>query len=209
MDGRHSVTERERAAEIPASESDAMPTRPEGQQDAQALFRAHAGFVAAFLRRLGTPSADVDDLVQEVFLIAHRKGGFVPGTGQPKTWLAAICVRIASTSRRSRSRRREEPLGDASYPMTTDVDPARALEAKRSLARVQRALDALDLDQRAAFILYELEGVACESIATSFGIPLGTVYSRLHHARKRFTEAHAALALEDNVVRRPRLVEGT
>jgi RNA polymerase sigma-70 factor (ECF subfamily) len=149
--------------------------------------------VASFLRRLGTPSAEVDDLVQEVFLIAHRKGGYVPGTGQPRSWLGAIALRVASGSRRTRGRRREEPIDDTLLRATSADDVAGAFETQRALQRVQQALEGLDLEHRAAFVLYEFEGENCESIAASLEIPLGTVYSRLHHARRRFLEAHAAL----------------
>jgi RNA polymerase sigma-70 factor (ECF subfamily) len=166
----------------------------DGRIDAATLFRAHASFVAAFLRRLGVLQSELDDLVQEVFLVAHRKGGYVPGAGQPRTWLAAIAFRVASSGRRSQARRRETydetvlaQLGSSA------ADPADALEARRSLLRVQQALEALDLEHRAAFVLYEIEGEACSAIAVGFGIPVGTVYSRLHHARRRFLEAHAAL----------------
>jgi RNA polymerase sigma-70 factor (ECF subfamily) len=181
----------------------------EGRIDAEALFRAHAAFVAAFLHRLGTPSAEVDDLVQEVFLVAHRKGGYVPGAGQPRTWLAAIALRVASSGRRSRSRRREDRDDGALDAMVSGArDPAEALEIRKALERVQQALDSLDLDHRAAFVLYEIEGEACEAIASSFGVPVGTIYSRLHHARRRFLDAYAALTRDDPTAMRPRLAEG-
>jgi RNA polymerase sigma-70 factor, ECF subfamily len=179
--------------------------------DVEALFRAYAPFVASFLVRLGVVAADVDDRVQEVFLIAHRKGGFVPGAGQPRTWLAAIAVRVASTSRRTQRRRREET--DSGQVLEHSVarggDPGEALELRRALERVQRALDTLDVEHRAAFVLYELEGESCEAIAASFGVPIGTVYSRLHHARKRFSGAYAELTRDARMLRASRLLEGT
>jgi RNA polymerase sigma-70 factor, ECF subfamily len=182
--------------------------RTDGRLNAQALFRAHASFVAAFLLRLGTPRSEVDDLVQEVFLVAHRKGGYVPGEGQPRTWLAAIAVRVARAGHRARARVRETVDEQALEAAPAGSDPADAVEARKALARVQRALDTLDVEHRAAFVLYELEGESCESIAGAFGVPTGTVYSRLHHARKRFLSAYRALDREDGAVLRPRLVGG-
>jgi RNA polymerase sigma-70 factor (ECF subfamily) len=167
---------------------------------ADALFRAHAGFVASFLRRLGFGSADVDDLVQEVFLVAHRKGGFAAGSANPKAWLAAIARRIASTSRRSQRRRREDPGVELEGMHNAHADAARELEGRAALRRVQQALDTLALDDRATFVLHELEGLSCNEIAAAFEIPVGTTYSRLHHARKRFIEAHARLEREGDVV---------
>jgi RNA polymerase sigma-70 factor (ECF subfamily) len=175
-----------------------------------ALFRAHAPFVAGFLHRLGVPPGDVDDLVQEVFLIAHRKGGYVPGAGKPRTWLGAIALRVARSGHRSRNRRRESPDEPnwASFESQAK-DPAEQLELRKSLERVQRALDTLDIDHRAAFMLYEIEGESCESIAAAFEVPVGTVYSRLHHARKRFLDAYGAHDASAPRVGRPRLVGGT
>jgi RNA polymerase sigma-70 factor (ECF subfamily) len=181
----------------------------EGLIDAEALFRAHAPFVAAFLQRLGTPKAEVDDLVQEVFVVAHRKGGYVPGAGKPRTWLAAIALRVSRAGHRSRGRRREgvdEQALDAA--VSTVRDPAEALEVRNSLQRVQQALDSLDLEHRAAFVLYEIEGEPCETIASSFGVPVGTIYSRLHHARRRFLEAYAVLTADDPAALQPRLARG-
>jgi RNA polymerase sigma-70 factor (ECF subfamily) len=164
-----------------------------GKLDAEALFRAHAAFVAAFLQRLGTPPSEVDDLVQEVFLIAHRKGGYVPGSGQPRTWLGAIAVHVAQNGRRSRNRRESADHERVERSVSARPDPAQALDVRRSLERVQSALDSIDIEQRAAFVLYEIDGESCESIALAFAVPVGTVYSRLHYARKRFLEAYAAL----------------
>jgi RNA polymerase sigma-70 factor (ECF subfamily) len=177
---------------------------------AEALFRAHATFVARFLHRLGAPPSDIDDGVQEVFLIAHRKGGYVAGAGKPRTWLGAIAVRVASSTRRARLRRREDADELGLHALASSAhDPQHAFEARASLERVQRALDTLDLEHRAAFVLYEIEGQSCENIAASFGVPIGTVYSRLHHARRRFTEAYAALDAAPRPVARTRALGGT
>lgn len=176
---------------------------PPRRLSAEALFRAHAEFVAAFLSRLGVAQADVDDLVQEVFLVVHRKGGFELGPAQPRSWLAAIAVRVASTRRRSLARRREQ-LGDEAFevmPGAPSGVPEAQLGARQSLARVQRALDMMDVEHRGVFVLYELEGESCASIAKAFEVPLGTVYSRLHTARRRFSEAHARLVDADGAAR--------
>ncbi|HET8935152.1 MAG TPA: sigma-70 family RNA polymerase sigma factor [Polyangiales bacterium] len=153
----------------------------------EVLFREHAQFVATFLHRLGTPSQDVEDLLQEVFVVAHRKGGFVKGPAQPRSWLGAIATNVARTGQRTRRRRRE----DADSPALERLSMQAPSEIE-SLARVrlERALAELPLEQRAAFVLFELEGESCESIAAVWGVPVGTVYSRLHHARRRFLEAY-------------------
>jgi len=181
---------------------------PSERMDVEALFRAHAGFVAGFLARLGVPQADVDDRVQEVFLVAHRKGGYTPGQGHPRTWLGAIAVRVASTARRTVARRREDSGDVLSGWTAPQASPAEVVEQRRSLERVQSALDSLDVDHRAVFVLYELEGQSCESIADAFGVPVGTVYSRLHNARRRFKQLYAELEPAEASLA-PRHAEGT
>src|SRR5436853_6541934 len=75
---------------------------------AEALFRAHASFVAGFLVRLGVRPADLDDLMQEVFVVAHRRRGFQPGPARPTTWLARVAIRVAMAHRRTRTRQWRE-----------------------------------------------------------------------------------------------------
>jgi RNA polymerase sigma-70 factor (ECF subfamily) len=192
-----------------AQATSASGPSPDGLIEVRTLFRAHAAFVASFLRRLGASGSDIDDLVQEVFLVAHRKGGYRPGAGQPRTWLGAISLRVASMHRRTHSRRREELDEEALERAMAQVDVAATVDARKSLARVQQALDTLDLEHCAAFVLYELEGEPCEAIATSLGIPVGTVYSRLHHARRRFEQAYAALGQQPALAQPRRAAGGT
>jgi RNA polymerase sigma-70 factor, ECF subfamily len=156
----------------------------------ETLFRQHARFVASFLRHMGTSESDLDDLVQEVFVIAHRKGGFRPGPAGPTTWLAALAIRVLRSRRRAMAvRARHAAMVDG----TEDVadSPAEHLEARRALVRVQAALDRLSLEHRATFILFELEGESCENIATMFDVPLGTVHSRLPLSHPAGVRMHA------------------
>lgn len=162
--------------------SDPIPT--------ERLFRDHAAFVASFLRKLGARPADVDDLVQEVFLVAHQKS-YVPGPATPRSWLGAIAWRVASARRRAASRREvPDDSGIQRLPSATP-SPAANAERRQALALATRALGTLDDEHRVPFILYELEGESCASIAAGLGVPVGTIYSRLHNARQRFLEAYA------------------
>lgn len=158
--------------------------------DVDALFRAHAPFVASFLRHMGIPELDLDDHVQETFMMAHSKGGYLPGPAAPRTWLASLAQRVLLARRRARARRPE-----FSAPLDGLPDgargPAELLECQRSLERVNAALEDLSLEHRAAFVLYEIEGESCESIAAMLDVPIGTIYSRLHHGRKLFFKAYA------------------
>jgi len=164
--------------------------RTSDRVDAESLFRAHATFVAKFLRRRGISQCDLDDLVQEVFLLAHRKGGYIPGPARPTSWLAAIAVRVASQERRSQRLRRVRADKEAMLAAVSDTgDPAEALDFRDAFERVQRALEALAVEHRHAFLLYEVEGKPCSAIAAASGVPVGTIYSRIHHARQRLIAA--------------------
>lgn len=167
--------------------------------NAEALYRAHADFVARFLLRLGAHGQDVPDLLQEVFLVAHRRGGFVRDRAKPTTWLAEISFRVFS-DRRKKSRRTLEDSDTETVTMAPAPvsSPSERAEKREALGRVQTALDTLTPEKRAVFVLYELEGNSCDSIATGLGIPVGTVYSRLHSARREFARAHERLVDEAN-----------
>jgi RNA polymerase sigma-70 factor (ECF subfamily) len=164
--------------------------RPREPVSTEELFRGHAPFVARFLTRLGVRPDELDDAVQEVFLVVHRNGGYMPGPATPAGYLASIALRAASSHRRrgrkSRERRADVAPDDVS---ALGPDPARALEVQQSLAELQGALDGLDPDLRATLVLAELEGESCLSIATTMQIAVGTVYWRLHRARKTFRQA--------------------
>ena len=142
--------------------------------DAEALYRAHSEFVARFLLKLGASGQDVPDLLQEVFLVAHRRGGFIMGPAKPTTWLAEIAFRVASDRRKKTKRKPEDADTDAIALLpAASATPGEAAEARQGLARVQRALDSLTSDKRVVFVLFELEGESCDAIAKGLGIPVG------------------------------------
>ena len=154
------------------------------------LFRLHAKFVASLLRRLGLPEDDIDDAVQEVFVLAHRYGGYRPGPAQPTTWLANIAVNVSRNTKRQGKRRAypdELKVAEAISNAPTPFDRASVAE---SLTRLQRILDDLDDDHRVVFLLSEIHGEAGPAIAAALGVPVGTVYSRLHAARERVSAAY-------------------
>lgn len=176
--------------------------------DAGALYTAHIGFVTAFLLRRGTPRDDVADVAQEVFLIAHRKGGFVQGTAKATSWLGAIAVRVASDMRKKRDRHRgREPsdTGAVAHARATNPSPRDKTQAKEQLKRVRRALRGLPASKRAVFTMFEIEGRTCREIAEVLRLPVGTVYSRLHDARALFERCYASrdsdipLAVSDSI----------
>jgi len=154
------------------------------------LFRAHFEFVRRVLRRCGVMEANLDDAVQEVFLVVHRRIDDFQGRSTETTWLYAVAVRVASTLRRSASREqaRREKAG-AQMHSGSEADPERELSRSEAAALLDRLLDELDTTKRTVFVLAELEGVPVPEIAQIMEANVRTTHSRLRLARKRFNDA--------------------
>jgi len=164
--------------------------------NADQLFRNHARYVATFLRRLGVPDYNVDDGVQEVFIVVHKLGGYIPGPATCKTWLGAITIRIAANIRRHNARVRKRELDPIHIERLPGGFTPETLTLQRAeLDRVGFALNTLSVEHQRVLLQFNAAGESCDDIAQSLGIPTGTVYSRLHTARKKFE-----LALDETVV---------
>lgn len=176
----------------------AAPARTIAIASFDQVFTDNAPFVWRTLRRLGVREADVEDVCQEVFLVVHRQLAGFEARSSLRTWLYGICLRAASSYRRRPHRTREEISAtppEESIPAPQDDD----LERKRALARLDAALDELDDDKRAVFVLYELEQLSMAEIAEATRCPVQTAYSRLHAAR-RLVEASLARAHQERNV---------
>lgn len=146
-------------------------------------------FVWRSLRRLGISSADVDDAAQEVFLVASRKLDSIV-EGRERSFLFGTALKVASTRRRSLRRRPE--LADANvedHDEQSAPGPERLTELSRARQLLQAVLDEMDLELKAAFVLFELEELSVPQIAEVLGVPPGTVSSRLRSARAEFQAA--------------------
>ena len=163
--------------------------------DVASLYAAHSDYVWTRLYYLGVHTDDLEDMLQEVFLVVHRRIHTCDGGARIKPWLFAICVRVASTYRRRAHRRREHivDMTEDQLPGPGDVNPEEVATNRQAYAKAASILDGMDLDKRAVFILFEIERRPCQEISALMGIPVGTVYSRLHAARKFFETGVAAL----------------
>jgi RNA polymerase sigma-70 factor (ECF subfamily) len=148
------------------------------------LFEDHAEFVWRSLRRLGVDHADLEDALQEVFVVVHRRIADYEERSSLRAWLYAICIRVNSKHRRSRGRRREDVL-DELPEVTVEPDQESGVEQQQSLRLGQRLLEALPEKQRMVFVLYEVEHMSMAEIAEIVGCPIQTAYARLHKARER------------------------
>ena len=161
-----------------------------GPLDVASLHEAHADFVWRSLCRLGVREADADDMMQEVFVVVHRRLSTYVAGGKVTTWLFGICLRVAAAYRRRACNRREQLVGEAPDPwVSPDPPPDSIAEAREAQQRLKSLLDELDLEKRAIFVMFEIDEMPCDEIASLLGVAVGTVYSRLHAARKAFAAA--------------------
>jgi RNA polymerase sigma-70 factor (ECF subfamily) len=160
--------------------------------DARHVYREHAEYVWTSLQRLGVHDADLEDVLQDVFIVVHRRLRTFDGSSKMTTWLFGICRRVASAYRRRGFRRNEMCVAEPE-PDADAASPEHELTAAESRRRLDELLDELELDKRAVFVMFEIEELPCEDIAQILGVPLGTVYSRLHAARKAFQKALARM----------------
>jgi RNA polymerase sigma-70 factor (ECF subfamily) len=146
---------------------------------------AHFDTLWRFLRRLGIAEADVDDAIQEVILVLARKLSSVE-PGSERSFVFSTAFRVASDMRRRAKRRREvdgEVLADVP---SSARDPEASAHARRLARLFSQVLSQLSLDQRAVFVLYELEEFTMAEIAEALELPMGTVASRLRRGRETF-----------------------
>jgi RNA polymerase sigma-70 factor, ECF subfamily len=166
----------------------AEPAMPAGATDdlpsltLRELFDAHAGFVFRVLRRLGVAEGDLDDAAQDVFVVVHRNLSQYDHQCALRSWLFGIVYRVAASHRRRVRRRREDVRADVPVEavQASQLDRVALAEAHRLLLD---ALDELEPERRAVFILYELEEMTMPEVARAVGCPLKTAYSRLYAAR--------------------------
>lgn len=182
----------------------ALPIADTGSiPDLAAVHAEHVDWVFRSLQRLGVREPDLEDALQEVFVVVHRRLDSFDGTSRMTTWLFGIALRVAAAYRRRAHVRREklsaEPALDHESPTRSPEDATARREAQE---RVLEILDAMDLEKRVVFVMFEVEELAAPEIARELGIPVGTVYSRLDAARKEFERAAGRLrARENRVVR--------
>jgi RNA polymerase sigma-70 factor, ECF subfamily len=157
-----------------------------GKARIERLVREHHVFVWRSVRRFGVREADIDDVVQEVFLVAAKNIDAIE-LGRERGYLFRTSINVAAHARRSFQRRREV-VDEERLIAEIDLRPSPEQSAATSEERVrlQSILDAMSEDLRAVFVLFELESMTMADIAETLGIPPGTVASRLRRARELF-----------------------
>lgn len=160
---------------------------PAGDLDVAEVYAHHAEHAWRCLHRLGVRSADLPDLLQEVFVVVHRRRREWDGRSM-RAWLWGISVGLARNYHR-RAHRRTERLTGELREVRGEGDPESELTTRRAREHGERLLAALDPEKRAIFVMFEVEGMSGKQIADQLGVPLGTVHSRLYAARRELEQA--------------------
>lgn len=161
--------------------------------DLEALGELFARFeptLRRYLGRLGATASDADDLIQATFLEVLGAAGRFDPNYPARNWLLGIATLMLRRDRRSLQRRaaRLAAFGNrllGQLPAT----PYEVLESEATLHGLAAALANLPLSKREVFVLVRLEGLSGEEVARAVGIPLRTVWTRLHHARRKLRDA--------------------
>jgi RNA polymerase sigma-70 factor (ECF subfamily) len=172
------------------------PARDQGEPrpSFEEVYDAYFAFVWRSALRLGAPPANIDDVVQEIFLVAHQRLDQFEGRSSVKTWLFGVVANVVRAHRRM-LRTKHPHILDASAATSpeTIADPAdgphEQVSSREAAAIADQLLESLDEDKRAAFVLAELEQMSAPEIAAAVSVPVNTVYSRLRVAREEFAKA--------------------
>jgi len=162
----------------------AVANESERRARLERLVREHHTFAWRSLQRLGVPSADIADAVQEVFLLAGRK---LDEIRDDRGFLFQTCMYVAGHVRR-RAQRCREVVDDERVHAEVDerATPEQSAEAAEARATLQTILDEMPEELRVVFVLFELERITMIEMSRMLGIPAGTVASRLRRAREFF-----------------------
>lgn len=162
----------------------AAPPAPGERLDFDQLYEQHFESIYRIVFRL-SGGTDVDDLVQEVLMVVARRLEEFDHRAKVTTWVFQICHRVVLAHRR---KRRVVALLAAAVGREIEraAPPRQLLSVERAEETrvLSAALDTLSWKKRVVILLHTIEGWTCEHIAECLGVPVGTVHTRLHHARK-------------------------
>lgn len=187
-----------------------LGARPSGEPSAQdagefdAVYEQQFDLVWRTLRRLGVAHSALDDALQDVFLVVHRRLPQFEQRSSIRTWIFGITLRVASDYLR-RGRRLQATTSDIDAELRDEgaLDPLEQRARNEAVALLYAALAELDPDKRAAFVLAELEEMTLPEVALAVGANVNTVASRVKAGRRQFEAALRRLRAKDDWRSRP------
>lgn len=153
-----------------------------------ALYRDHKSYVWHTLRRLGVSASDRADLVHDVFVVLWKRRDDRDDDLPVKPWLFGIAHKIVLSHRRRLVRHPEDVNDD--LEQVASVAPAQddVIDKKRAQILLARGLASMEIEQRAVFILHDIDGENVAACARALEVSVNTLYSRLRLARKKLAD---------------------
>jgi RNA polymerase sigma factor (sigma-70 family) len=155
------------------------------------LFERHEPGLRRYLGRLCLSASDADDLIQATFLEVMRASARFDPDGNTRSWLYGIATMMARRHRRSLGRlaTRMAAWAGLARAAARSATPAEVHEGDEAMRAVRAAFAGLSAKKREVFVLVALEGLSGEEAARALGVPVNTVWTRLHHARRALAAA--------------------
>jgi RNA polymerase sigma-70 factor (ECF subfamily) len=148
------------------------------------IYDRHRAAVFQFVARAVGNPADVEDVVHATFMTATKAASSFDGRETCRPWLVGIAGRLVQRRRRSLFRFGRALREFTFHEATRVLEPTRHLGARDQVAQMAAALQKLSEAKRLVLLLTEVEGLTCQEVANALEIPVGTVWTRLYHARK-------------------------
>jgi len=156
-------------------------------------FEQELDYLFGTLQRLGARPGDIDDLLQDIFLILYRNWPTLDTTRALRPWLFGVAFRVVRTHRRRRAR---ESCYGGLDPQDESPSPEGRLQGQESMALLSAALERLPGTRRSVLIMHDLEGLEVLDIARQLSITKFGVYARLYKGRKELAAAVRRLRKE-------------
>jgi RNA polymerase sigma factor (sigma-70 family) len=156
------------------------------------LYDRYQAPLRSFIARATRDAHDVDDLLHATFLAAAKCADRYDGRSCCRPWLIGIAAQLLRRRRRAVGRF-VAVLSALKGSLQAASDPRPALQARTD---IERALAQVSEAKRITLLMAEVEGLSCEEIACALHIPIGTVWTRLHAARRELRKAIGTGAVE-------------
>jgi RNA polymerase sigma-70 factor, ECF subfamily len=159
---------------------------PSPESDCLDLYDRELDYLFATLQRFGARATEMDDLLQEIFIVLHRQWPTLDTTRSLRPWLFGVTFRVIRAHRRRQTRelRRQEPLEEAEAP-PPDVE----LEDQESMALLLSGLERIPPARREVVTMHDLDGLEIAEIARRLSMTKIGVYTRLYKGRKELAAA--------------------
>ncbi len=156
-----------------------------------AIYEQHVRFAWRQARLMGVQESAVADIVQEVFLVVHRRMADFDGRSSMQAWVRGILRGVVRNYHRGLRRHPTSPLTAEDALEGPDRPPSRVAIRNQAIEIFESLLLQIDPEKREIFVFSEIEGLTAARIAELTGLNANTVYSRLRAARKQFESAAA------------------